>query len=170
MLRLLLDYINEIGLICLDEIRLLHLEKYKAALIKLVKPKTAKNQLTTIASMFNHAVELDHIDTNPARNKKLMRFSLIQKNKVRFLSENEIKIVLNAVKNKLFYECVLCGLYTGLRRSELINLAFDDIDYKGKLIYVRNRDEFQAKSRKERVLPVHKKLCIFLKVDVNMKH
>ncbi len=106
---MLLDYINEIGLICLDEIRLLHLEKYKAALIKLVKPKTAKNQLTTIASMFNHAVELDHIDTNPARNKKLMRFSLIQKNKVRFLSENEIKIVLNAVKNKLFYECVLCG-------------------------------------------------------------
>jgi len=122
------------------------------------KPKTAKNHLTTIASMFNHAVERDYIHKNPAKNKKLMRFSQIQKNKVRFLFKYEIKLILNAVKDTFLYELVLCGIYTGMRRSELINLEFEDIGYKRKLIYVRNKEEFQTKSRKERVFPMHKKL------------
>lgn len=45
-----------------------------------------------------------------------------------------------------------------MRRSELINLKYEDMDIKRKPIYVRNKDEFQTKSRKERVLPMHQKL------------
>lgn len=158
LLKLFLDYVSELGLTYLDEVELSHLEQYKSKLMKSGKPKTAKNHLTTIASMLNHAVELDYTHKNPAKNKKLMRFSQIQKNKVRFLSKDEIKLILNAVKDTFLYELVLCGMYTGMRRGELISLEFEDIDYKRKLIYVRNKEEFQTKSRKERVFPMHKKL------------
>lgn len=61
LLKLFLGYVNELGLTYLDEVELSHLEQYKSKLMKLGKPKTAKNHLTTIASMFNHAVALDYI-------------------------------------------------------------------------------------------------------------
>jgi integrase len=158
LLKLFLDYVSELGLTYLDEVELSHLEQYKSRLMKSGKPKTAKNHLSIISSMFSHAIELGYIHKNPARNKKLMRFSQIQKNKVRFLSKDEIKLILNAVKDTFLYELVLCGIYTGMRRGELVNLEYEDVDYKRRLIYVRNKEGFQTKSRKERVLPMHKKL------------
>lgn len=161
LLKMFFNYIQEKNLNYLDEIEFSHVEAYKAKLLKSSKPKTAKNNLMVVSTLLNHAVKLGHIQENPV--KELDPIRQIQKNKKRFLSKDEIKIVLNAVKDTCLFDLVRCGIYTGMRRGELINLEFEDVDYKGKLIYVRNKEEFQTKSRKERVLPIHQKLFTFFK-------
>ena len=82
----------------------------------------------------------------------------IGKSKQRFLAHNEIKKVLKAVSGTYLENLVLTGLYSGMRRRELIHLEYEDIDFKRKLIYVRNKADFKTKSRKERVVPLHKNL------------
>jgi len=47
--------------------------------------------------------------------------------------------------------------------SEIINLEWDDVDMKAKLIQVKNKDTFTTKSKKERVIPISKSLKKILK-------
>ncbi|NBB86990.1 MAG: tyrosine-type recombinase/integrase [Bacteroidetes bacterium] len=51
-------------------------------------------------------------------------------------------------------DAILLAVCTGLRRGELLNLRWEDVDLKGRRIYVRNRDGFRTKSGSERVVPV----------------
>ncbi len=43
---------------------------------------------------------------------------------------------------------------TGLRRGELLNLRWEDIDLRARRLYVVNRNGFKTKSGQERIVPV----------------
>lgn len=61
------------------------------------------------------------------------------------LSEEEVKALLWATNN-LKHRCLMFMLYSsGLRRSELLNLTKQDLDFDRKMVYVR-----QGKGRKDR--------------------
>ena len=156
LLQKFLTYTTKEGLDYLEDVRLSHVEKYRSSLFKINKPKTVKNTMKVISSMFGHAVRLNKLESNPC--EKLTPIRGIETNKKRFLSEKEIPKVLKHIKGTYLYEYVLAGIYTGMRRNELTNLTDTDSDYKRKLIYVRNKDGFRPKNRKERVVPMHKKL------------
>lgn len=151
-----LDYVTEKGTIYLNEIKLEHLEHYKALQLTKNKPKTASNTMQVIGSLLNHAYRLDYIQENPFI--RLSKIRGIEKNKKRFLSKDEIKTIIEATKGTYLENFVLTAIYTGLRRRELIYLEHSDIDSEKKLLYVRNKDGFRTKSRKERVMPLHKEL------------
>jgi integrase len=51
-------------------------------------------------------------------------------------------------------DTILIALATGLRRGELLNLRWADIDLDHGRLHVRNRAEFKTKSGSERVVPV----------------
>ncbi len=163
LLKKFLTYTQDTSLNYLSDIDLKHLEIYQTNLLKLKKPKSAKNEIKVIGSMLNHAYKSGHIKENPA---KFLDPITIEKNKIthfgkskqRFLTQVEIKNTFNAVSGTYLENLVLTGLYSGMRRRELIHLEYEDIDYKKKLIYVRNKADFKTKSRKERVVPIHKKL------------
>lgn len=148
-----IKYIDEIDYDLLEAFRAFHLER--------VAKKTVKNLISTVSTMFNHAEKLGYIKENPC--KKLDKIRGIKRNKERVLSKDEIVIILDVVKNSYLENFVLFALYTGMRRNELINLKYEDINVNDELIYVRNRDDFLTKSRKERVMPIHNKLILFLK-------
>ncbi len=163
LLKKFLTYTQEIGLNYLSNIELKHLEDYQTNLLKTKKPKSVKNEIKVIGSMLNHALKSGYIKENPA---KLLDSITIEKNKItnigkskqRFLTPNEIIKVFKAVSGTYLENLVLTALYSGMRRRELIHLEYEDIDYKKKLIYVRNKADFKTKSRKERVVPLHKNL------------
>ena len=45
-----------------------------------------------------------------------------------------------------------------MRRNELINLRWSDVDFKETLIHVRNAEDFTTKNKEERVVPMSKSL------------
>ena len=161
ILEKFLVFLHDLRVFDLKQIKLQHLEKYRALQLQKSKPKTVENVMKVIGTMLNHAVRLDYIDKSPS--VRLDKIKGIERNKTRYLSKDETIMVLDATKGTYLEKFVLVAIYTGLRRRELIHLEFSDVDYKKKLLYVRNKEEYQTKSRKERVLPLHKKLWPFFR-------
>lgn len=155
-LKRFLVYTTEKGLNYLGDIHLSHLENYRSYLLERGAPKTTKNILMTISTMLSHAVKLNYIESNPCT--KLDPIRGIKKSKKRSLSRSEIEKILKSIKGTYLHDLVLAGIYTGMRRQELIHLEHGDVDKKHRLIYVKNKEGFLTKSRKERVLPLHKKI------------
>lgn len=159
-LKSFLDYIQkETDLKYINGISVNHLEEYRYRLLQYMKPKSAKNHIDALRAMFNHALRLGYIRHNPVR--KLDPIRGIQKNKKRFLSKDEIRGLLDHIKGTYLHDFSMTGVYTGMRKSELINLEYEDVDTEKRLIYVKNKDDFLTKSRKERAVPLHQDLTIF---------
>lgn len=65
------------------------------------------------------------------------------------LSKEEVKLILNAHGN-IKHKAMLSMIYScGLRRSELLNLKFSDIDSKRDIVLLKN-----AKGKKDRIAPL----------------
>lgn len=155
------DFIKEKEFECLNDIDLATLESYRTYLLGKNNPKTVKNKLANVSKMLRHAMKLRYIQSNPCVELEPVRGIL--KCKPRFLSKEEIDTIKNAVKDTSLEIPVYVGLYTGMRRAEICNLTYEDIDFAKQLIYVRHREDFKTKSRKERVIPLSHELQARLK-------
>ena len=151
----------------IEDISVELLEKYKIGLLKNNKPKTAQNTLGIIQTMLKHALKLKYIQENPVTQLDTIRG--IQKNKQKYLTKEEIETLLKASEGHYFKDLVVVGIYTGMRRGELINLCFEDVDTKKKLIYIKNKENFTTKSRKERIIPLHQNLYEFFNENKHNK-
>jgi integrase len=63
--------------------------------------------------------------------------------------------LLAAIPKQWFKNVVLFAVNTGLRRGEIANLKWDQIDLSHKLIYVINSESFHTKTGKERAVPLN---------------
>lgn len=151
-----LEHLKSKDIQYLQDIDLTILEDYKSNLLAIRKPKTVKNIITTIATMLSHAVKLEYLNRNPCL--KLDPIRGITKNKKRFLSVEEIEKVKEITKGTTLERLVITALYSGMRRAELMNLRYEDIDLENKIVYIRQRDGFTTKSKKERVVPLNSTL------------
>lgn len=149
----------------LHEITVQILEQYKIDQMQKVKRITVSNKIRRAKAFLNRAVRLELIKDNPA--KKLSRIGGIPKSRIRFFSEEEIIKIMEAFDNPLYQrfaymkDFVKVALYTGMRRGEITNLEFGDVDLTRKQIYVRNKKDFTTKSYKDRVIPLHNELMPF---------
>ena len=50
----------------------------------------------------------------------------------------QLHTLFSLIKGKDLYIPVMIGIYTGLRRSEIVGLTWKDIDFKNRIIYVRH--------------------------------
>ena len=74
------------------------------------------------------------------------------------LSKEEVKLILNAHSN-IKHKMMLSMIYScGLRRSELLNLKFSDIDSKRNIVLLKN-----AKGKKDRIAPLSPKILAMLR-------
>jgi len=68
----------------------------------------------------------------------------------RFFFEEEIEALDEKIDDKIFHLAFELYLYHGLRRSELVKLMLQDVDFRNNVIYVR-----KTKGKKDRVVPIH---------------
>jgi integrase/recombinase XerD len=74
------------------------------------------------------------------------------------LSKKEVKLILNAHTN-IKHKMMLSLIYScGLRRSELLNLRFSDIDSNRNIVLLKN-----AKGKKDRIAPLSLKILQMLR-------
>ncbi|WKZ15416.1 MAG: tyrosine-type recombinase/integrase [Candidatus Jettenia caeni] len=168
MLYDFLEFTKSKNIEYLSDVTLAIINEYKTLLLGECNPKTVKNKLNTINTLLYDAVKLEYIKHNPCRNVDPIRGIL--KNKERYLTKEEIEIIKVATKGTRLEGLVLTALYTGMRRGELCNLEYTDIDLKQRLIYIRNKSKrnFKTKSRKERVVPLHSELIpLFSNISKN---
>jgi len=136
------------------------IDSYKAMRVQEgAAPKTVNNELSVIAHMMKMAVRWGYLKYNVAANvekKKLV------KNPPRFLSEEEIERLAEAARKYYIYPLIVTALHTGMRKSELFNLKWSDVDFEHSTITVQSKDDWHTKNYKSRVLALTPRLCSVL--------
>lgn len=99
------------------------------------------------------------------RNKSILtkvKFPKLSKSFPAFISEDELLIILTNTPYQYLKDIFTIGFYTGLRLGELINMHWNWIDFfqsaGGGQITVKCSNDFQTKSKKERIVPMSEKV------------
>lgn len=120
---------------------------------------SCNRHISTLKAWLNFAVRRKYIFINPIKDFKKYT---IPKNPPKFLTEDEVKLLLETAKDSRLYAPIFTALYTGMRRKEIFTLEWPDIDFSRDVITIQNKDGFLTKSKKFRTIPLHHKLKEFL--------
>lgn len=124
-------------------------EKYQSSRRQQVSAATCNREVACLKRIFNKAIEWGRARGNPVRKVKFFR----EDNKrLRYLSKKEIVQLLKECAPHL-KPIVLFALNTGMRKSEILNLKWKDIDLQANLITVT-----ETKSGEFRKIPVNSQL------------
>jgi len=132
--RMLNGWLAYFGNVRLSEISPLKIEGYRAARKVNVSVATVNRELAVLRTMFSKAISWDKATVNPAKLVKPYKENNIR---TRFLEKGEIDALLIACSEWL-RPIVTVALNTGMRRGEIISLAWDDVDFMHGLIKVRD--------------------------------
>jgi len=146
------NFIKYRAFILLNEISQMNIEEYIRIRCQDVKPTTVNIELRVLKSMFNTAVNWNLISTNPLKKVKQLR---INQNIPKMFTHNEIELIMNTISPVWLKNIVTLALNTGMRRNELINLHWADVNMINKYLIVRNTESFTTKSKSERVIPLN---------------
>jgi site-specific recombinase XerD len=119
------------------------------------EPSTLNRELNTIKAMFNKAVAWNALAQNPA--KSVQKFKEARR-KVRFLSKEEILILVKAADDRM-KAIIEVLLHTGLRRDELIHLTWADLNLKNRVLSVQSKDGWNPKDYEARHIPMTARLA-----------
>lgn len=94
------------------------------------KPATVNRHIATIKHMFTKAVECDMVEEEAL--KRIRRAKMLEENnrRLRFLSKEECQALINACDKQLKHlkPIVIMALNAGMRKGEILNLKWDDVD------------------------------------------
>ena len=161
-LRHLETYLSEKeGVKWLQDLDVGRIDRYVAFRLKCPSPhkkegtverSTVNTELKGIKRFCNRAVELGYLRESPARKVKLL--ATVRKNP-RFFDEEEAARILTDCKDERVREIYLVLLYTGMRIGELVNLEWDDVDFRRRVITIRPKAFWKPKGNEERLIPMH---------------
>ena len=114
---------------------------------------TTNRYLATLKVMFGTAKLWDYLDESPTDGIKMLK----EQNKIpHALTEDELERLIEHCSG-LLHAVVIVAVDTGLRRSELQRLRWDDVDFEHRMLTVK-----QSKNRKYRVIPMTERVVQLL--------
>ena len=132
----------------IDEISSWDVERFKAARVKEVSKSTVNRELAVIKRLFTLAVDWNLVEKNPVKKVAMYR---IEEKVMRVLSQEEERKLIDAAAPH-FKPLIIVAINTGMRRGELLNLQWEQVDLQSSTITIK-----QSKSGKVRHIPINKK-------------
>ena len=130
-------------------------ETFKSEIIddREIKPTTVNRYLNTLSKMYSLAVDEKIIKENPLKSVK--RFS-DDNYIIRYLTKDEEYRLYASIKEKRPYlePLITCGLQTGMRRGEIFNLKWENINFDYKFINITKSKTLKGR----RKIPISNKL------------
>ncbi len=136
---------------------------YKGKLEHNWAARTIRLRLQSLSLFLDWCVNEKIIEDNPC--KRIPKPKL-PKSIPKHLTEDQVGILLDWTKNYPYYSnferlrtiaIISIFIYTGIRKAELINLKFADVDLKNKTLFIR-----LGKCGKDRLIPLHPSLIEIL--------
>ncbi|KPK77300.1 MAG: hypothetical protein AMJ89_02675 [candidate division Zixibacteria bacterium SM23_73] len=139
----------------LHDISPLMIEKYKLKrLNEGIMPATVNRELSVLKRAFNLAISWDMADENPVQRVKFLRKP---EPRERILTEDEEMRLFKACTEHL-KPIVMTALRTGMRKAEIANLRWNQVDLINREIEV-----VRTKSGKKRIIPISEDLYQMLR-------
>jgi len=170
-LNKLLQFCEHEEIVYISDLTLGFLEKYKIWRSQMVWKRKEDGKEHTVSkgmvnsdlkvfkSFINRLVADEKLPKSPikdpAGNNRLKFYSVTNK-KVRFLSTEEIKILLDTEKRPRWRALIAVAINTGMRPGELQHLVWDNVLFDQGLIAIAKQGEFDPKTRKVRYIPMNK--------------
>jgi len=138
--------LSEITPDLVDRHRAERLRSHRPGSKSLISPTTVNKEVALLKAMLNKAITWGYLDVNPLRNVKRLPEP---DGRLRYLDADEIERLLAACPSHLL-PIVLCALHTGMRRGEILNLTWDRVDMKQRIIHVTG-----TKTGRNRTIPIN---------------
>lgn len=165
-------FLEVTGDIGLQRVRHDHGERFiQACLASGNAPATANKKIRSLKRLFQLAVERGQLEENPFTR---LRKPKIPRKKVRIYNEAECERLIESARvlsqeDNLHWDLlVLLALSTGMRRAELLNAVWEDIDFGKQTIDVSPKKEtnhtwgWQIKDCDRRTLPLTREVMLLL--------
>ena len=104
--------------------------------------------------MFNKGIEWNYLRENVFAKIKLPKR---QDSKPTFVTELMLWEIIKYIKIEVVKDIVIIAFYTGMRLGEIINITWNDVNLKDKILTIGSNN-FQTKTRKQRIVPMHPKV------------
>ncbi|HYX27427.1 MAG TPA: site-specific integrase [Pyrinomonadaceae bacterium] len=112
------------------------------------KPATVNREMCVLSKIFSLAVDAELLDDNPCRRVKKLRTA---NQRVRYLTDAEEKELFKALEGQDWVkDIIVMAINTGMRRGELFDLKWFDVDLNRRIVHVR-----QSKSGRPRTIPLN---------------
>lgn len=116
------------------------------------KSNTINMEIKVLRTIFNQGIKWGYLKENPTKGVKILKVT--DAKRPRFLTEEECRKLLAECGEEL-YPAFFTFLNTGMRLSELLNLTWDDIDFRRKKIKIQSKPFWHPKTG-EREIPIGK--------------
>lgn len=121
-------------------------DAYKVERRKEVSAASVNRELACLKHMFNMAINWGYAETNPVRGVKFFKEN---NQRLRYLSQEEARALIEACAPHL-KPIVIVALNTGMRRGEIFDLKWKNVDFRNRLIRV-----IETKNNESRIIPMN---------------
>jgi len=154
-------FVTLTGNVSLMELTPQHIDKYRA---KRLKDKTKSKhprdlsavsvnvEMRALKAAFNTAQRWKLLDANLFEGVSLAE---VPERDPLFFSPSDFERLLQCIKENWLKEIVVFAVLTGMRRGELINLRWQDVDLHAKTIQIHSTSTFRTKQGRKRVIPLN---------------
>ena len=156
----------------LDEVSITLIRSY----IQMIKEKrdlsntSIYKKIAILKSYFNFLEDEEIIEKNPTRKihfprkeKKIPGVITHQEFEwlIKCLKYSPARCRKNYIRDKLIFQILY---YCGLRRSELLDLDWDDVNLESKVLFIRS-----TKNKSDRIIPIHLKVLELLELYLDQR-
>jgi len=127
----------------------LSIEKFKQQRAQEVSPVSVNMELRSLRAAFNEAKRLKLVTENPFQGVRQVR---VPYKEASYLSESEFSRLLTFIDDPEFKNLVKFAVFTMMRRGEIINLRWANVDLSRRELQIRSDGEFQVKGGKPRIV------------------
>lgn len=172
--------LNKLGIIIGDipiiSITPQHFDKYKLVRLgsplerdekKTVSPVTVNIELRTLRAAFNTAFRWGLLKSNPFSRQKLVP---VPESSPIFFSKDDFQKLLKKITEGWLKEIIIFATLTGLRRGEILNLHWSDVDLTRKTITIQSSPTFKTKNGKKRTVPLNDTALYILQSKAKINH
>ena len=127
-------------------------DMYRVQRLSKISPVSVNIELRTLRAAFSTATRWKLIDDNPWRKVSLVRIP--ERFPVHF-SREDFSRLISLIREAWLKDLVIVGVFSGLRRGELLNLTWNNVDFENRLLNVQSSESFKTKAGKKRFVPMN---------------
>jgi integrase len=143
---------KQVGDIPIGAITTRHIDQYKSIKLRTVKPVSVNVELRALRAAFATAKRWKLITENPCTGSKLIP---VPDEPPIFFTVVDFEKLIAVMEQGWLRELVVFAVLTGLRRGEICNLRWQDVDLDRRVVHVRSTATFRTKQGKRRVVALN---------------